>query len=105
LTISICVISDPSKGLTYQFSKPLTSVGRTGGRADIQIDDPSLADLHCAMGVRQDVFRLCDLDSTTGIYINHERVQTAELEHLSEFRVGSSLLLVTILPKCKTANT
>jgi pSer/pThr/pTyr-binding forkhead associated (FHA) protein len=105
MTISICVISGPSKGLTYQFSKPLTSIGRTGGGADIQIDDPSLSGLHCAMGVRQDVIRLCDLDSTTGIYSNHERVQAADLEHLSEFRVGSSLLLVTILPKREIATT
>jgi len=30
--------------------------------------------------------------------------QSAELEHLSEFRVGSSLLLITILPKHKMDN-
>ncbi len=47
----------------------------------------------------EDRIRLYDLDSTSGTYVNHERIETAELEHLSEFRIGSSLLLVTILPK------
>lgn len=50
------------------------------------------------------MIRLCDLDSTNGTYVNDERVQAAELEHFSEFRVGSSLLLVTILPKHKMGN-
>ena len=99
MTITISVIAGPSKGLTHRLSKPLASVGRAGGGADIEIDDPSVSGLHCAMGVRQDVIRLCDLDSTTGTYINDKSVQAAKLEHLSEFRVGSSVLLVTILPK------
>jgi hypothetical protein len=41
---------------------------------------------------------MCDLDSQSGSYIEDERVDVADLAHLSEFRVGSSLLLVTILP-------
>jgi|SRR5713226_5073568 len=96
-TITISVIGGPSKGLRHQFDKPRISIGRAGGGADIEIDDPRVSDLHCAVGVRQDQVRLCDLDSTNGTYVNNERVQAAELEHLSEFRVGSSLLLVTIL--------
>jgi pSer/pThr/pTyr-binding forkhead associated (FHA) protein len=46
-----------------------------------------------------DMVRLCDLDSANGTYFNGERVQAVELEHLSEFRVGSSWLMVTIVPK------
>ena len=99
-TITISVIGGPSKGSAYQFSKPRISIGQAGGRADIGIDDPNVSDLHCAVGVRQDSIRLVDMDSTNGTYFNDERVQAAELEHLSEFRVGSSLLLVIILPKC-----
>jgi len=55
-----------------------------------------------AVAVNQDRIRLYDLDSTSGTYVNDERIQTAELEHLSEFRVGSSLLLVTISPENAT---
>lgn len=98
-TITISVISGPSKGLTLRFSKPRISIGRAGGGADVEIDDPKVSGLHCAVAVRQDRVRLCDLDSTNGTYVNDERIEAAELEHLSEFRLGSSLFLVTILPR------
>jgi pSer/pThr/pTyr-binding forkhead associated (FHA) protein len=97
-TITLSVIGGPSKGLAHQFRKPRISIGRAGG-ADIEIDDPTVSALHCAVAVSEDRIRLYDLDSTSGTYVNDERIETAELEHLSEFRIGSSLLLVTILPK------
>jgi hypothetical protein len=97
-TITISVIGGPSKGLARKMDKPHVSVGRTGGGADIEIDDPQLSDLHCAVGVKNEVIRLCDLDSRSGTYFEGERVDVAALAHLSEFRIGSSLLLVTVLP-------
>ncbi len=98
-TITISVIAGPSKGLTHRLSKPLVSIGRTGGGADIEIDEPAASYLHCAVGVKGDMVRLCDLDSSNGTYVNNERACSVALDHLSEFKVGSSLLLVTILPK------
>jgi len=103
-TITIVVISGRSRGLLHRLIKPLASVGRIGGGADVEIDDPEASDLHCAVGVNGDLVRLCDLGSGNGTYVNGERVRTAGLNHLSEFRVGSSLLLVTILPKRETDN-
>jgi hypothetical protein len=100
-TIAISVIAGPSKGMMHQLSRPLVSIGRSGAGADIQVNDPKVSDVHCVIGVNLEMIRLCDLDSTSGTYIGDELVQTAGLEHLSEFRVGSSLLLITILPKCK----
>ena len=104
-TITISIIRGPSKGLAQQLSKPRISIGRAGGGADIEIDDAKVSRLHCAVGVRQNLVRLYDLDSTDGTYIKDERVQAADLEHLSEFSVGSTLLLVTILPKRKMETT
>ncbi len=98
-TITISVIGGPAKGLAHQLSKPRISIGRAGGATDIEIDDPKVSVLHCAVAASQNRIRLYDLDSTSGTYVNDERIETAELEHLAEFRVGSSLLLVTILPK------
>lgn len=97
-TITISVIGGPSKGLARKLVKPHVCVGRTGGGADIEIDDPQLSDLQCAVGVKNEVIRLYDLDSRSGTYFEDKRVDVAALGHLSEFRVGSSLLLVTVLP-------
>ena len=98
-TITISVIAGPSKGMTHQIHKPRISIGGAGGGADIEIDDPMLSRVHCALRVSHGSIRLCDLDSTSGTYVHDELVQAAELGHLSEFRVGSSLLLVTIIAK------
>ena len=98
-TITISVIAGPSNGLTHQLTKARTSIGRTGGSADIKIDDQQVSPLHCVVGVTHDMVRLCDLDSANGTYANEERVQAAELEHLSEFRLGSTWLVVTIVPR------
>jgi pSer/pThr/pTyr-binding forkhead associated (FHA) protein len=97
-TITISVIEGPSKGLIHRLLKPHVSIGRTRGGADIEIDDQKMSDMHCAVGVKDSIIRLCDLDSHGGTYVEDRRISTAPLEHLSEFRVGSSLLLVTVLP-------
>ncbi|GAC1663718.1 MAG: hypothetical protein NVS9B4_18760 [Candidatus Acidiferrum sp.] len=96
--ITVSVIAGPSKGLAKPLVKPHISIGRVGGGAEIEIDDGQLSDLHCAIGVKDEMIRLCDLDSHCGTYFKNERVWFATLEHLSEFRVGSSLLLVTVRP-------
>ena len=95
-TISLSVISGPAKGLVQTLDKPLVVLGRA---ADISIQDPKISRWHCAVEVQGDWLRLRDLDSSNGTFVGEERVRSAELHHLSEFRVGSCLILVTITPK------
>ncbi len=95
--VTLSVISGPGKGLVYPMSKPRVVLGRGG--ADVEIDDPEVSRWHCAIEVKDEVVRLRDLDSTNGTYFGEERVRTAELQHLSEFRIGSTVVLLSILPK------
>jgi pSer/pThr/pTyr-binding forkhead associated (FHA) protein len=95
----ISVIPASSNSLMRQLTKAKTSIERTGGGADIEIHDSQISPLHCVVGVANDIVRLCDLDSLSGTYANEERVQAAELDHLSEFPLGSTWLVVTIVPK------
>jgi predicted Zn finger-like uncharacterized protein len=97
--ITISGIGGPARGIKHEMSKPRVTLGRRGGGADIEIDDPEASRQHCKVEVKQDVVKLHDLKSTNGTFVNDERVPHAELEHLSEFRIGSSLLLVTILQR------
>ena len=103
-TITISLITGPSKGITHQLHKPRISIGRAGGGADIEIDDSKVSRLHCALGVRHGSIQLCDLASTNGTYVNDELVELAELGHLSEFRVGSSVFLITFVTKRELGN-
>ncbi len=95
--ITLSVTAGPVKGLVCPLTRPRVVLGRTG--ADIEINDPEVSRWHCAVEVKDDVVRLRDLDSTNGTYFNGERVRAAELEHLSKFRIGSTVVLLTITPK------
>lgn len=92
--------------MEYELSRPLVTVGRPGGGADIEIDDPEISRLHCAVEVRRDAILLHDLRSTNGTYLGDSRVFAARLEQASTFRIGSSLLQVLselkLKPKTKS---
>ncbi len=100
-TFIISVIEGPSKGLVYQLRKACITAGRTGGGADLEFDEPEASDVHCIVAARQRGVRLYDAASRTGIYVSDRRVSTVELRHMSAFRIGSSLLLVSIFPNQK----
>ena len=95
--ISLAVLSGPSKGLVYALTKPWVVIGRTAG--DVLINDPNVSRWHCAVEVKGEHIRLRDLDSTNGTFVGAERVGSSELRHLSEFRVGESVVLVTVTAK------
>lgn len=103
--IKISVITGPSTGLTQRLTKAKISIGQVGGSADIELNDPQVSPLHCVVGVTHDLVRRCDLDSANGTYADGERVQAAELEHLSEYCLGSTGLVVTIVRKHFTNST
>lgn len=96
-TITVSIISGPSKGIVHPMTRPRVVLGRNG--ADIEVNDPEVSRWHCAVEVKDDIIKLRDLDSTNGVFIEDERVRAAELQHLSEFRIGSSVVLITVTAK------
>jgi hypothetical protein len=99
--IALSVIAGPSRGLVYPVAKPRVVVGRAD--ADIVINDKEISRWHCAIEIKGDVIRVRDMDSTNGTYFADERVRVAELKHLSEFRIGTSVILVSVTPKLAVA--
>ncbi len=100
--IALSVISGPSRGLVFPLERPRVILGRAG--SDLPLNDPKVSRHHCSIEVRGDVVRLRDLDSTNGTFFSEERVRAAELRNMSEFRIGSSLILLTIRPRLATAS-
>jgi pSer/pThr/pTyr-binding forkhead associated (FHA) protein len=96
--IQISVVSGISEGMEFELLRPLMTIGRLGGEADIQIDDPQISRLHCAVEVRHEIILLHDLRSMNGTFIADCRILSARLEKLSQFRIGSSCLQLDILP-------
>lgn len=96
--ISLSVLAGASLGMERPLTQPLLTIGRLGGGADFEIDDPQVSRLHCALEVKGDAVFLRDLRSTNGTYVSEKRILSARLEHASEFRAGTSILRVSILP-------
>jgi hypothetical protein len=96
-SIALSVIAGPARGLVFQVGKPRIVVGRAD--ADIVINDKEISRWHCSIEIKGDIIRLRDMDSTNGTYVADERVRVAELKHLSEFRIGTSVILVSVTPK------
>ncbi len=96
-TIALSVIAGPGRGYVHQVASPRVVLGRAD--SDLVIGDPEISRWHCAIEIKDDVIRLRDLESTNGTYFGDERVRVAELKHLSEFRIGTSVILLSVTPK------
>ena len=96
--ITICVTKGRSARTTHRLTKPRASIGKVGGRADMQIDDPEVCPLHCALAITENGVRLYDLDSMNGTYVDDERIQVADLQDLSMFRIGRTEFVVSVVP-------
>jgi len=95
--ITICVTKGRSVR-THRLTKPRASIGKMGGGADMQIDDPEACPLHCAVAITENGVRLYDLDSMNGTYVDDERIQVADLQDLSVFRIGLTEFVVSVVP-------
>jgi hypothetical protein len=98
--IALSVIAGPARGLLYTVQKARVVVGRVD--ADLVINDVEISRWHCSIEIKDDVVRLRDLESTNCTFFVDDRVRVAELKHLSEFRIGSSIILVSITPRLAT---
>ncbi|MEE8201759.1 MAG: FHA domain-containing protein, partial [Candidatus Acidoferrales bacterium] len=66
---------------------------------DIVVEDPEISRKHCALEVHGNSALLVDLGSTNGTFIEGQRIETHELEHLAEFRIGATTLMFTVSQK------
>jgi hypothetical protein len=88
----VCVVEGPSRGAEFEITSLITTIGRTGGGADVEIDDPEISRSHCAIEIRQGGIILYDLRSMNGTYLHNSRISVIRLEPMSIFRIGTSLL-------------
>jgi pSer/pThr/pTyr-binding forkhead associated (FHA) protein len=92
--VRLQLISEVAEGIEFELTKSLTTIGRKGGGADIEIDDPEVSRSHCAIEVRGDGILLHDLRSTNGTYLRGSPVTVIRLAPMSIFRIGTSHLRV-----------
>ena len=94
--ITLVVIEGASQGQEFDVSRPLMTIGRAGGGADIEIDDPEASRSHCAVEVRRETVMVHDLRSTNGTYVGTEKILAAQIEPMGTFRVGDTTLQIRV---------
>jgi hypothetical protein len=93
----LAIVSGPASGEVFRLMQTRVVIGRKG--ADIPLNDPEISRHHCLLEVRDKFINLKDLDSTNGTFYEEERVRAAMLQDGSEFRIGESLIRVTLQKK------
>ncbi|MBU6347780.1 MAG: FHA domain-containing protein [Actinomycetales bacterium] len=77
-------------GDRYSLKQSVTKIGR-GDQAEIQIDDPGISRLHCAITLGSEIV-IRDLGSTNGTMVDGRTVSEAVLHEGSIIKVGSTTL-------------
>lgn len=91
---SLAVIQGANSGEIFQISKPKMVIGRSD--SDIVIKDLESSRQHAQLEVMGDRVILRDLNSTNGTWVDDERIANQTLENHSEFRIGTTVLMLII---------
>ena len=92
--VSLLVIGGPLKGKTFPIEKPQVLIGRTQG--DIVIGDSQISRNHCVLEVHGTFALLVDLDSVNGTFVDGKKIASCQLNHMSEFRIGTTTIMLAI---------
>lgn len=88
---SLAVIQGPGTGTALPITKVRTTIGRSG--CDLNLEDSEASRQHAAVEIFGDHAVLRDLGSTNGTFVESEKIENHVLENLSEFRIGSHVVM------------
>ncbi|CQD24247.1 FHA domain-containing protein [Mycobacterium lentiflavum] len=82
----------PNAGSRFLLNQPATSAG-SHPASDIYLDDVAVSRRHAEFHCDGSKFRLIDVGSRSGTYVNRELVQTAQLDNGDEIEIGNFRLV------------
>ena len=88
----LIVIYGPDIGRRVQVTTEPLIIGRSP-QCEVQIDQESVSRNHCRIRFHEDEFRVRDLESTKGTYVNDDLVEDeGRLRHGDQLKVGRTIL-------------
>ena len=82
----------PNAGSRFLLDEPVTSAGRHPG-SDIFLDDVTVSRRHAEFRRADDEFKIVDVGSLNGTYVNREAVESAVLLNGDEVQIGKFRLV------------
>ncbi len=82
----------PDAGMSFTISRDIINIGRHP-ESDIFLDDITVSRRHAEIHRQEYEFSLKDTGSLNGTYLNHERIEGAELNGGDEIQIGKFHLL------------
>jgi pSer/pThr/pTyr-binding forkhead associated (FHA) protein len=93
--IGLQVLEGVNAGHAFVLStKSRVTFGRDG--ADLDVQDPAVSKLHCAVEVYGDLIVLRDLESASGTFLNDFQIKDEPLKNKDKFRLGSTVFQIHI---------
>jgi pSer/pThr/pTyr-binding forkhead associated (FHA) protein len=89
--VTLVVIEGVAAGSEYEITGDSAVVGRYSG-TDICLADDSVSGVHAAIELGAGGFKVRDMGSTNGTFLNGKQVQNAELEHGDRIGIGEHVL-------------
>ena len=88
----LIAMSGPMKGAVFTLTEEEISVGRESANR-LAISDRSLSRRHCLITREEERFKISDLESRNGTFVDGVPVKERLLEHGDQIRLGDSLFL------------
>ena len=83
----LAAIAGPLKGTVFTLTEEVTPIGRESANR-ICLSDPSVSRRHCVIKREGELFKINDLDSLNGTFVNDVPVKERYLEHGDRLRIG-----------------
>ncbi|HUO39779.1 MAG TPA: FHA domain-containing protein [Mycobacterium sp.] len=87
----------PTAGSRFLLDQPVTSAGRHPN-SDIYLDDITVSRRHAEFRSEKGQFRVIDIGSLNGTYVNREPVESAVLANGDEIQIGKFRLVFLTRP-------
>lgn len=97
----LLAISGPLQGKEFFIDRDVFTIG-SGEHNDLVISDSTVSKRHCEIGIDEQGYRVKDLDSTNGTFVQGVRVRTAFLNNGTEFKLGKTRLIFCPLQESHT---
>lgn len=88
----LIVIKGPNIGEKFFLTKSKFNIGRSSD-SDILLDDITVSRRHAVLEKIEDYYRLVDLDSLNGSYVNGKRVENSKLADGDRIQIGKYIFL------------